>query len=568
MENINSWNEIQWSTIEHKIFLLQIRIYKASQCKNWEKVHKLQTIMLRSKSAKFLAVKKSAQENQGNNTPGIDNISKLTPKERLILAKELKINGKSNFILRKFIPKPDGTKRPLGIPTIEDRAKQALVNLALSPQWEAQFEPNSYGFRPGRSVYDSIEAVRLAIFKKPKWVLDADIEKCFDQIDHEYLIKKCNANNTITKQIKSWLKAGILEDKQLYFPDKGTPQGGIISPLLANIALHGLEFALENYASKLPGHKANNIQALSFIRYADDLVIMHADNKILEGAKEVVIEFLKPIGLKLNENKTNIVYTHISENPSGFTFLGFDIIQQPIRGSIRYKVTGKNPTQNFITLITPSKESIKEHKKKIRDVIREYRGLKQNRLIMKLNPIIRGWALSKKTQTSSRVFQALDAYLYKRLWDWCCRRHSKMSGTKIKQKYFHKVKNRNWVFSVYDSSGNISLELQRHGAIATSRYVKVKGNRSPYDGDAIYWSKRTGKHPMLPPMKARLVRDQKGQCPECNLPFMPNDILERDHIIPKFLGGKNKLNNVQVLHQHCHRKKTTMELTGRRRKAS
>jgi RNA-directed DNA polymerase len=503
MENINSWKEIQWSSIEHRVFLLQVRIYKASKSKNWEKVHKLQTLILRSNSAKLLAVKKATQENQGKHTSGIDNISKLSPKDRLTLSKRLKIDGKTDFILRKFIPKSDGSKRPLGIPTIQDRAKQALVNLALSPQWESQFEPNSYGFRPGRSVYDAIEAVRLAIFKKPKWVFDVHIEKCFDQIDHEYLINKCNSNSIITKQIKAWLKAGILEDKQLYFPDKGTPQGGIICPLLANISLHGIEFELDNYASKLPGHKANNIKSLSFVRYADDLVVMHADREVLEGAKKTVINFLKPIGLKLNERKTKINYTHAPG--LGFTFLGFDVIQQPIRSSIRYKVTGKNPTQKYITFITPSKEGIKLHKRKIRDTIREYRGLSQDRLIMKLNPIIRGWALSKKTQTSSRVFQELDAYLYKRLWYWCKRKHSKMSGTRIKEKYFHKVKNRNWVFSVYDSSGKISLELQRHSAIATLRHIKVKGDRSPYDGESIYWASRTGKHPTLPPMKARLV---------------------------------------------------------------
>ena len=288
----------------------------------------------------------------------------------------------------------------------------------------------------------------------------------------------------MTKQIRAWLKAGAFLDKQSQPPLKLTPQLCNLSPLLANIARHGLEFELESYASKLPGHEASPKQALSFIRYADELVIMHSDKKVLEGAKVTAKKFLEPMGLKLNREKTTRIYTHVPG--SGFTAFGFDVTQQPLRGSIRYKATIKNPAQKLKTRIAPSEQSIKLHKRKIRYIVRAYRGLSQARLIMKLNPLIKAWALSKKTQASSRVFQALDAYVLQRLWNWCTRRHSKMSGSRIKEKYFHKVKNRNWVFGTYDSTGRLSLELQRHSAIAASRHVKVNGNRSQHDGDAIY----------------------------------------------------------------------------------
>jgi RNA-directed DNA polymerase len=309
MENINSWKDIRWSDVEQNVLRLQLRIYRAATNQETYKLYKLQKLLVKSQYAKFLAVRKVTQDNAGKKTPGVDQKLITTPSQRWKLAQQLMVDRKASPILRTYIPKPDGSQRPLGIPTIEDRAKQMLVYLALSPQWEAYFESKSYGFRPGRSVLDAIEAIFLGISKKPKWVLDADISKCFDRIDHNYLLKKCQTYPELEQQLQAWLKAGILDGKDYAFPEMGTPQGGVISPLLANIALHGIQDQLDNYINSLGGNRRANRQTTTFVRYADDLVVMHPDLETLQGCQKVIQEFLQPIGLELHSTKTRIIHT-------------------------------------------------------------------------------------------------------------------------------------------------------------------------------------------------------------------------------------------------------------------
>jgi RNA-directed DNA polymerase len=273
---------------------------------------------------------------------------------------------------------------------MKDRALQALVKLALEPEWEARFEPNSYGFRPGRSCQDAIEAIFNSTRKKPKYVLDADISKCFDRIDHEALLNKLNTFPTIRRQIRAWLKAGVMDNMQYFDTSEGTPQGGVISPLLANIALHGMEERIKEYAENLPTkrgkNKLDNYRSLNLIRYADDFVILHEDITVVQRCKEIISEWLQGMGLELKPSKTRLAHTlirHEQENP-GFDFLGFKIQQFP---------AGKyHSKQGFKTIITPSKQKQKVHYDQIASVIEAHKAAPQAALISHLNPIIRGWA--------------------------------------------------------------------------------------------------------------------------------------------------------------------------------
>jgi RNA-directed DNA polymerase len=246
------WRSINWKKLERRVFKLQKRIYRASERGDIKALRKLQKMLMKSWSAKTLAVRRVTQDNQGKKTAGVDGVKSLTPKQRLDLVSKLHLGTKASPTRRVWIPKP-GTeeKRPLGIPTMKDRALQALVKLALEPEWEARFEPNSYGFRPGRSCHDAIGAIFLSIKHKAKYVLDADIAKCFDRINQRKLLHKLNTFPTMRRQIKSWLKAGVMDGKELFPTSEGTPQGGVISPLLANIALHGMEYRIKQYVSSI-----------------------------------------------------------------------------------------------------------------------------------------------------------------------------------------------------------------------------------------------------------------------------------------------------------------------------
>ncbi|NEO60994.1 MAG: group II intron reverse transcriptase/maturase [Moorea sp. SIO4G2] len=542
----SEWEKVNWRKLEMTVFKLQKRIYRASVRGDVRVVRKLQKTLMKSWSAKMLAVRRVTQENKGKKTAGIDGKKALTPKQRLALVNSLKVSKKAQPTRRVWIPKP-GKKdlRPLGIPVMYDRALQALAKQALEPEWEARFEPNSYGFRPGRSCHDAIQAIFNSISQKPKWVLDADIAKCFDKINHEALLTKLNTYPSMRRLIKSWLKAGVMDNGTFSSTEEGTPQGGVISPLLANIALHGMENAIWNFANSIKGKKTHYKRGLNLVRYADDFVIMHNDQKVVEECQEVINDWLKDMGLELKPLKTQITHTF-----DGFNFLGFNVRQ--------YKVGKNQSKQGFKTIIKPSKENILRHYGKLGNIIDCHRAAPQEALITELNRSIRGWSNNFKAVCSKETFSKLDYLLWNKLRRWGNRRHPKKSrrwvakkywGTRIEkpEKPWEAPKVDNWVFMTKDG-----YDLKKHAKTKIVRHVKVKETRSPYDGDLIYWSTRMRKHPEMTKQKGRLLKRQKGKCAHCGLTFRDGDWIEKHHIIPRAMDGSDLDKNLELLHLHCH----------------
>ena len=448
-----TWKTIDWPRVRQEVRRLQMRIAKATQAGQGRKAQALQWVLTHSRSAKLLAVHR-VTTNRGAKTPGVDNIVWRTDRQKLQAAFNLKRHGyRPRPLRRHYIPKPNGKLRPLSIPTLHDRAMQALYALALAPIAETLANRNSYGFREGRCCADALEQCFKVLARKTSapWVLEGDIRACFDEISHEWLLAHVPMDK---RMLHAWLKAGYWEKDQLFPTTAGTPQGGLISPLLANFALDGMEQAVQ------AGTKAND--KVHFVRYADDFVVTGATRELLEQkAKPALTAFLHPRGLELSEQKT--VITSLQ---TGFDFLGHTLRKHGDK-----------------LLITPAKRKVQILRDKIRRLMQAALGLTPEALLRQLNPLLRGWANYYRNGAAKATFGKLDHYVWRKLWRWMSRRHPKKSSAWLRRKYLSAAGDKGW-FSVrtHPKKGRSRLlTLYRMASTTIERHIKVRGTANPYD---------------------------------------------------------------------------------------
>ncbi|MDN6350959.1 MAG: group II intron reverse transcriptase/maturase, partial [Yaniella sp.] len=488
-DNFDWWADINWSQMEANVRALRQRIFTAAQDANPKRVRSLQRLMLRSWANVLVTVRRVTQTNTGRHTAGVDGVVVLDDESRAAMAVWLADNAmttKPSPVRRVYIPKADGKRRPLGIPTLIDRAIQAMVVNALEPEWEARFEPDVYGFRPGRGCHDAIEAIYLTCAGKTRyrmWVLDADLAAAFDNINHDHLLSMLDGFPT-KGHIRAWLTAGIMEHGEYLPTEAGAPQGGLISPLLLNIAMHGME-----EAAGVRRHAAHKVQlgdrvvkgAPVLIRYADDLVALcHSEQEAL-AVKDRLAGWLRPRGLSFNEDKTHIV--HLSE---GFDFLGFNIRRYP----------------NGKLLTKPSKTAMIRIRARLGQEVTRLNGANAQAVIGTLNPILRGWANYYRTGVSQRSYNQLDSWLFDRLWRWALRRHPNKGRRWIKDRYWGRYRasrNDHWVFGDRDTGQH----LTKTAWTPIVRHIKVKGRASPDDPALTeYWQQRRRRPPLPTPAAA------------------------------------------------------------------
>jgi RNA-directed DNA polymerase len=530
-----NWQAIDWRKVYRNVRRLQARIVKATREGRWGKVKALQWLLTHSLSGRCLAVRR-VTENQGQRTPGVDNIIWDTPKKKAQAVQALKRRGYQAQPLRRvYIPKSNGQKmRGLGIPTMADRAQQALHLLALDPIAETTADPNSYGFRNERSTADAIVQCFIVLSRghSAEYILEGDIKSCFDEIGHAWLVKHIPMDKTI---LQKWLKAGFIEKHVRYPTNSGTPQGGIISPVLMTMTLNGLEKELQRiFKSTCKGNPKVHL-----IKYADDFIATGNTKEVLENeVKPIIEQFLKERRLQLSPEKTKI--THIAD--------GFDFLGQNVR-----KYQGK-------LLIKPSAKNVKAFLEKVRRLIKGQPQATAGHLIGQLNPILRGWANYHRHVVSKETFQSVDHAIFQALWQWAKRRHPTKNAQWVRKKYFRTVGGYHWIFfgQVTRKNGETKeIQLLKAGQISIKRHVKIKAEANPYDREWETYFERRRDIKMANNLKHRvkllyLWKEQNGLCPICQQKITKRTGWNNHHIVWRTNGGGDGAENRVLLHPTCH----------------
>lgn len=516
-----SWTTIPWDVANQCVRRLQARISKAALEEDWRGVKRLQRLLVRSISGKSLAVRR-VTENQGKRTPGVDKVLWSTAGSKWQAVQSLATVGYKPSPLRRIhIPKANGGKRPLGIPTMRDRAMQALHWLALDPVAETHADLNSYGFRPHRSTADALTQCMNALSRSgsPEWVLEGDIKGCFDNIDHSWLMQHVPMNRAV---LSGWLKSGFVEQGRLFPTEAGTPQGGIISPVLANLTLDGLESTLK---SAFPRRAK-----LNFIRYADDFIVTAISKELLETkVKPLIAGFLAKRGLALSDTKT--VITHVAD---GFDFLGFRV----------------RKFKDFVH-VGPSPASTKRLYAKVSATLGKLRTAKQKDVVVALNPILSGWAYYHRTMMASRTFAVMDHRIFWALWRWAKRRHPNKGARWVRKRYFKASGKRQWVFTDGAST------LVWLSSFTKRRHIKIRSDANPYDPAEEGYFDKVLQRRMLASLAGRrklkwLWSRQQGCCPRCQETITKTTGWHVHHRVWRSLGGSDRMDNLELLHPTCH----------------
>ncbi|HCE8694816.1 TPA: group II intron reverse transcriptase/maturase [Pseudomonas aeruginosa] len=562
-DGMKNWHDLDWARIQQTVWKTQLKIAQATREGDWRRVKRLQRLLTHSFYGRCLAVRR-VTENRGRKTSGVDGETWGTPQAKLQAVGRLskKRGYRPKPLRRVWIPKPGKPeKRPLGIPTMLDRAMQALYLQALEPVIESTSDPKSYGFRPDRSTADAMVELfhLLSPQTAPVWILEGDIKGFFDNINHEWLCRNVPMDRTV---LRKWLKAGVIDRRQLMATEAGTPQGGIISPCLANATLNGLEAQLKCHLVQQMGKTKAQQAKVYVVRYADDFVVTAASKELLEDeVKPWVEQFLSVRGVALSREKTQTVHIH-----QGFDFLGWNF----------RKYVPKSPYRKAKLLIKPSKKNVTAFYRKVGEIIKNSGALTQDALIGQLNPVLKGWAQYHSPVVAKQTFSKLDSLIFWRLWRWAKRRHSKKSADWIRNKYFRSIGGQNWVFAYPYKNGKGERhyrQLYKLAETAIVRHKRLPGEYQPYDAaHELKWEALRVQR-MQHKLRYRgqilsIFRRQKGLCALCGHAISKETGWHDHHVIRRVDGGPDTLSNRVLLHPNCHalvhsrREKVTLRYGG------